>query len=555
VLIVANDDKVFAFGSNDYGVLGFGNCDEVNELTINEKLCQKQIIDFKNSSCHVIARTINGKIYCWGFNFRGVLGNGKKVDEVYKPQLNEYLSDIQIIDICCGGWHSLALTNSGQVYAWGGNDCGQIGKRTNGFNSNQLIPIKVNGFNDEKVVMVSCGYWHSMALTESGRVFSWGDNRFEQLGHNNTDVCVGKPSVVLLSNEISIKKISCGREHSLLLSRDGHIYWFGSNGVEKEIIPKKLTIKENKFIDIASHSHYYISIALSVNCIYYVWGYPLGEEVEKIKDSNATEFESFNDIFMNYFGITYKIIHRLDDSLRTLFSLKKIKYKTIFNELCFISSGNFGIVCKVIDKNSGKTFAIKKVPLSESQKEIISKESKIIAKLRDFYVVQCFDVWIEENYYLNNDNSGLSSEHKLFDKQNTPLLHIQMELCFKTMKQIINEELNKLLNTPLGYYISSELFIELLECVNYLHKQYIIHRDLKPENILISYGMNGRFVKLGDFGLSTFHEFVEQSHTKYLGTRIFTAPEVMTSKHYNTKADVYSLGVIVQELFGIDINK
>jgi serine/threonine protein kinase len=66
--------------------------------------------------------------------------------------------------------------------------------------------------------------------------------------------------------------------------------------------------------------------------------------------------------------------------------------------------------------------------------------------------------------------------------------------------------------TPLGYYISSELFIEILESVDYLHKQKVIHRDLKPTNVLIT---NGRFVKIADFGLATIHEFERQSHTKY----------------------------------------
>jgi serine/threonine-protein kinase ULK/ATG1/calcium-dependent protein kinase len=58
---------------------------------------------------------------------------------------------------------------------------------------------------------------------------------------------------------------------------------------------------------------------------------------------------------------------------------------------------------------------------------------------------------------------------------------------------------------------------------------------------------------LTDFGLATFHEFKEQSHTKYTGTPIYAAPEVMQSKHYDMKADIYSLGVIVQELINIDI--
>jgi hypothetical protein len=121
VLIVTNDDKVFAFGNNKWGVLGFGNDRKVNELAINEKLSHKQIIEFKNSLNHVIARTIDGKVYCCGYNAFGVLGNGNNDNKVYKPELNEYLTDKQIIDICCGSRHSLILTYSGEVYAWGWN--------------------------------------------------------------------------------------------------------------------------------------------------------------------------------------------------------------------------------------------------------------------------------------------------------------------------------------------------------------------------------------------------------------------------------------------------
>jgi len=80
---------------------------------------------------------------------------------------------------------------------------------------------------------------------------------------------------------------------------------------------------------------------------------------------------------------------------------------------------------------------------------------------------------------------------------------------FKTLKDIYISKTIDVIN----FYILSELFIELLECVNYLHKLNppLTHRDLKPENILISDGMNGRFVELCYFGLSTFHEFEDQS--------------------------------------------
>jgi serine/threonine protein kinase len=67
--------------------------------------------------------------------------------------------------------------------------------------------------------------------------------------------------------------------------------------------------------------------------------------------------------------------------------------------------------------------------------------------------------------------------------------------------------------------------------------------------------MNGRFVKIADFGLATIHEFDGQSHTKYKETVRYAAPEVLSSKKHDTKADIYSLGVILQELFNIDINE
>jgi serine/threonine protein kinase len=123
---------------------------------------------------------------------------------------------------------------------------------------------------------------------------------------------------------------------------------------------------------------------------------------------------------------------------------------------------------------------------------------------------------------------------------------------FNEFKQKQNEKINHL-----NYYIASEVFREILESISYLHKQKpaIIHRDLKPVNILLSNGSSGRFVKVADFGLATFHQFDDQSHPIDKGTPKYMAPEVITNKKYDTKADIYSLGVIIQEIFNIDINK
>jgi serine/threonine protein kinase len=160
-----------------------------------------------------------------------------------------------------------------------------------------------------------------------------------------------------------------------------------------------------------------------------------------------------------------------------------------------------------------------------------------MAKLQNDFIVQYKTSWIE-----NND-----------------MLYIQMELCLNNLSQIIDRKQNEFKRnenetmTPLEYYVSSQLFKEILGSVNYLHKQSVIHRDLKPENILITNGLNGRFVKLGDFGLAVFHEFSEQTHTTDRGTPKYTAPEVVFGRKYDIKSDIFSLGGIAQELFDINI--
>jgi serine/threonine protein kinase len=257
---------------------------------------------------------------------------------------------------------------------------------------------------------------------------------------------------------------------------------------------------------------------------------------------------------------------KFNNIFKKSFESGNAKYNKEFKELNLIALGNYGIVCNALDRKSYDLFAIKKIPFNEGLKDSVMKEIQIFKKLESDLVVRLEDVWIEENYlkidnYKPDENTSSVSGLEVFKPNKTLLLHIQMELCLMSLKELIkqlNKELDQKLNevmTPLGYYISSELFKEIVESVDYLHKQKVIHRDLKPNNIFITDGMNGRFVKIGDFGLATNQEFDGQSHTKYMGTQRFVAPEVMIGRNYDLKVDIYSLGVILQELFNIDINE
>jgi serine/threonine protein kinase len=195
--------------------------------------------------------------------------------------------------------------------------------------------------------------------------------------------------------------------------------------------------------------------------------------------------------------------------------------------------------------------AVKRIDFYFKKKEEIIREYLnyyIITGDRHFltkYLVKHFDAWFEESV----DIKKIS-------------LFVEMELCDKTLEDIIDEfdkDLllkNKELLTTIGYFVGSQIFIEILKGVNHLHKQNppLIHRDLKPANILLlKFKTRGFCVKIADFGLTVIHKFSEQSHTIDKGTPKYTAPEVICNKKYDTKADIYSLGIIFRNLLELDL--
>ncbi|CAG2161474.1 unnamed protein product [Oppiella nova] len=133
-----------------------------------------------------------------------------------------------------------------------------------------------------------------------------------------------------------------------------------------------------------------------------------------------------------------------------------------------------------------------------------------------------------------------------------------MELCSNSLKNILQhkpQEFERQSGEPMNsyeYLISCEIFREILECVQYLHElnPQIIHRDLKPDNILID--REGRNATVHD---KSIHKLTENKHTSGVGTLGFIAPEVLTSKPYDHKSDVYSLAEIGQKLFDLDLSR
>ena len=101
-----------------------------------------------------------------------------------KPRLVEALKAKRVRDVACGSSHSAAITSSGELYTWG---CGEYGRLGHGDNITQLRPKQVKALAGQRVIQVACGSRdaQTLALTDEGLVYSWGDGDFGKLGKVN----------------------------------------------------------------------------------------------------------------------------------------------------------------------------------------------------------------------------------------------------------------------------------------------------------------------------------------------------------------------------------
>ncbi|XP_053197179.1 eukaryotic translation initiation factor 2-alpha kinase 1 isoform X2 [Scomber japonicus] len=146
------------------------------------------------------------------------------------------------------------------------------------------------------------------------------------------------------------------------------------------------------------------------------------------------------------------------------------------------------------------------------------------------------------------------------------MLYIQMQLCERSLKDWISERNTKPTEDqaprcPYGCVDTEHtvnLLRKILEGVDYIHSKGIMHRDLKPRNIFL-HG-HDCFIRIGDFGLACRDMIMEghksttspssaSSHTTGVGTYVYAAPEQLKGSHYDSKSDMYSVGVLALELF------
>ncbi|DBA02141.1 TPA: hypothetical protein N0F65_004776 [Lagenidium giganteum] len=219
---LAEDGDVFSWGYGEAGALGHGL--SAHEQVFESVTMPMEVLTLKNRgvakvSCgdmHTAVVLLNGKLLTCGWGDNGRLG---------RPCSSDYSSYFEAVDlknhlctfVACGGAHTVVLTETKAVYTFGSNSYGQLGL---GDCKDRLSPAEVLYFRDDRMIVtsVATGKYNSCATTQDGRLFAWGSDELGQCGIGTYPQIYTVPHLVASAVGLGVNQVSSGDSHSVALT-------------------------------------------------------------------------------------------------------------------------------------------------------------------------------------------------------------------------------------------------------------------------------------------------------------------------------------------------
>lgn len=222
------DSVVLSWGQGEEGQLGHGDVDERYEPTVVQQISGNTGHHISFVCCgaeHSVATSATMKrTYSWGDGDFGRLGNGE-LSGLFLPSPVRSLSEIQVKKMVCGDSHCMAIPEGHGIWSWGRNHVGELGL---GHTNDVLAPVKIAYFEGKVVRDVACGAEHTVAVLDSGEVFSWGWGTYGCLGlGDRKHRSLPSPVSINLEEGVKIKQVACGWRHSCFVTSDGLLFTAG----------------------------------------------------------------------------------------------------------------------------------------------------------------------------------------------------------------------------------------------------------------------------------------------------------------------------------------
>lgn len=559
-----NSFNLYACGYNKSGALGLYNntnkdnnfMDNVNVFTkldlsfIKNHIYYEQENDVKNNNVLKEVETNNTdnnlnikKIsnICCGCNQSGFVYDNKyififgvspnsKIFNFSEPTLidnsSNYNNYTEIIKFIIGQSFLVFLTTEGDIYTFGENNYGELGNKSQQTNKTPSKVSLVKKQSSLRIVNISVGFNHVIALDSNKNLYGWGSNKYGQLGEEEQERNLN-PKILSRLTNLNPCSIFSGAYHNFVITENKYNLQINKLNLVYQNKSLDIDIIDNQVNEISNILNYHLSIESEIkdqekeierlNIVLN----KLREEALSIKEihkesKKSKDFNLTNNKKHNKNSLIHKENELFNDNI-------KIEELTFIDGESNVGTGTFGEVKKCLWRKT--LTAVKFLKESNDPKtqadnvKSFIEELNILKKLRHPNILLYLGASIINPYFLVTEYCQHGNLFKFLHE--------------KHKRESISDD--KRIRWALG----------IAKGVNYLHSfnPPILHRDLKSLNILLDQNYH---IKIADFGWARLRE---EHMTKKRGTYQWMAPEVIDKGSYNEKADVYSFGIVLWELY------
>lgn len=279
---------VFAWGAGEDGQLGLEEApigEDDWSISIPTVVTALQGLSFDGhldpqtllaGSRHSLALDSSGALYTWGWNQKATLGLGHQ-GVVKVPTPVQALADKEIKQGCWGGWHGLAVTKEGDLYAWGGNENYQCLASEDESEKMYLLPRPV--MSHIRTRQVAAGAMHSLVLTEGGEMWTWGQPLTTWMTTSDMNTYSKARVPQRIEGASGIVAIAAGAFHNLALTSTGRVLAWGHSDYGQLGLGSTTHFATPNTVDeldrsgvVALSAGGWHSAALTAGGIVYIWG-------------------------------------------------------------------------------------------------------------------------------------------------------------------------------------------------------------------------------------------------------------------------------------------
>nr|XP_046260879.1 X-linked retinitis pigmentosa GTPase regulator isoform X2 [Scatophagus argus] len=296
--------SVYSVGSNREGQLGLGHCNNTASFRLLQPFCGHTPVKMLSAGCNTSAAlTDDGRLFMWGDNSVGQIGVG---DEGFAAEPREVNVGEAVMWVSCGYQHSAFVTVDGDLYTFGETANGRLGLQVEQL-ANHRVPQRVQGILGH-VTQVSCGGEHTVALTKES-VYTFGRGQYGQLGHGTFLFQADLPKPLEHFCSGSIKHITCGENHTAVVTNSGLLCTFGDGR------HGKLGLGEENFINQFSPTLCTRFLKYNVQLVSCGGNHMLVLAAPRPPESKGVVPEKDVTITENFLELSYTEVHLMDTSM------------------------------------------------------------------------------------------------------------------------------------------------------------------------------------------------------------------------------------------------